>query len=177
MKPTIQFLFTTAILLTLTACGATGDSPPQVFDAPPRLTISTNNIKFTAPSPSANWSYEQADGTMQNTVICGEPPLNMQEDLPSFPLLLTDVTAALDFEVPPDTLRAVCWSAEHWKDPEASPVPVFIEDGELLLRSGAYIYEIHAEWTQAEKYGGEVSYSFYTTLNEEELVADPLIGS
>lgn len=174
MKPTIQLLFATAVFLTLTACVAPDDSPPQVFDAPPRLTISTNNIKFTALSPSANWSYEQADGTMQNTVICGDTPLNMQEDLPSFPLHLTDVTAALDFETPPDTIRAVCWSAEHGKDPEAPSIPVFLEDGELLLRRGAYIYEIHAEWTQAEKYGGEASYSFYTTLSKDELVADPL---
>ena len=148
----------------------------------PALTVSCRNSAVEALKGTTSWHYLNEDGNFTGIEADSMHPLQAKEYMT--PLVLKPViyshidpfAAYLTFEVAPDKIQVRCWREEHWGQFDAESLEIAVESVEntvpedlsspdfvIQLKDGNYIYEVIAEWSHSEKYGGTARYSFYTT--------------
>ncbi len=193
MKKLISFILVCFCIFTLCCCENTpvekgmnvecgGQDADTVLESPPKLTVVRDTASVQALTGTASWTYQNPDGTSTSVMSDSLHPLQAKEYmtplniLPSYKSSVDPLKAYLFFEVSPDKVEVRCWDESCWDklDSQSETVLVTVTNSEIADRVGekdfaislkddSYIYEIIAEWTCSEKYGGKVHYSFYTT--------------
>lgn len=122
--------------------------PVSSGQIPPDLQVSCADASILSRSGSYTWTIEKADGTANTVIACGVAPTDNMDTLPL--LETAEVSAALTWDVFPETVTVRCWTGRD--SPEESAA---VKGGTLSLKSGTYAYEITATWEQ-----GTASYVF-----------------
>ncbi len=157
-----RFAFFLAFLLLLTGCSA-----EEVLKEPPGATVICGDQQIPARSGSYHWDYDSS-----SVIADGVHPLDSQAET-----VVTDqATATLRFEVEPQNISVECWSEDQRGNNEAKSSYVQINGNEFPLRSGSYIYAIHASW-EAKRYRGSATYvaAINTTAAEPTLTKPPVL--
>ena len=137
-----------------------------VMDAPPPLTVISDETAFDAMLGTYSWERKEVDGTLIGIEADGAHPLECEELLLKFEA--NEKKAELHFRVEPDQiLKVLCWSEENWGDAEAEYETVNFSENKIELKPGGYIYEVKAKWDGDNGYGGTANYSFYVKASEE----------
>lgn len=131
-----------------------------ILEAPPVLTIVSDETAFSTLQGTYSWQSRNWDGTSRSTEADSAHPLDCK-DLLSLEDMATDNTATLVFTEMPDTISVRCWSDEHWSDPSAESEDVTVDGNVIALKPGGTIYEVCAGWDVENGYGGTANYSFY----------------
>lgn len=179
MKKSLMLFLVSTLIVGLVGCGISKNNESTkentVLKEPPNLTLVSGSTKFTASKCSFEWSYPISEQTSSSSIACGANILDSKEDLNSFTPEPDSLTVTLDFELPPDSVSALCWSADDWGKTEVEGEPIPIEDDlTMTLKDGAYIYKINAEWKNTTiDEDSEVSYGFYTVSPEDASEQSP----
>ena len=165
-------IFTMILLAVMLVClmASCGQSSPAVLRAPPALAVSCGNDQVAALQGTASWFYREGNGGGSSTYD-GSGTLALKEQLT--PLLLPkkqELTAYLTWEVMPDSVSVCFWGEECWGKTDVAGEEILAErqSGDeadhytVQMKDGNYIYEVYAEWTGYEQYGGTAYYSFCT---------------
>lgn len=135
---------------------------------PPRMYVSAGSETLSPMRLAYCWTY-QLNGyevTNQTDALKATEALNV-------PILNTDTASAtLLCEVEPQVLTVRCWaigaSAESIVYENYEKIAV--TDCEISLKTGSYLYEIYAEWTDVKGSYGNASYTFAATVNHNDPV-------
>lgn len=135
---------------------------------PPRMYVSAGSETLSPMRLAYCWTY-QLNGyevTNQTDALKAPEALNV-------PILNTDTASAtLLCEVEPQVLTVRCWaigtSAESIVYENYEEIAV--TDCEISLKTGSYLYEIYAEWTDVKGSYGNASYTFAATVNHNDPV-------
>lgn len=144
-----------------------------IWERAPELWVTDGAKSVPGLKCTTSWHYENPDGTGTGIEACGMGPLQAKEHME--PLVTDSGRAWLNFELAPDSVTVQCWDAKHFGsyDAEGEPVQVKVlaadaADGSwsetisIPLKEGSWVYEVTAQWTRSEKYGGTGYYGFYT---------------
>lgn len=152
-------------LALLAGCGKTAAPAPEVLTEPPSLTVRCGEAAVEALRGTASWSCDNGDGTWTSFEADSLHPLDeAARDLT--PRLVFSASAeapeaALAWDTPPDTVTVRRWSDALWGDTGAPAEEVAVEDGSIVLSEGGWVYEVAAEWSTPEHWGGTARYSFH----------------
>ena len=146
-----------------------------ILKEPPALAVINDNISCDTLLGTYSWQYPNNDGTTTGIEADSAHPLDCKDLL--VPLETKETTAILHFHEEPDAIISVqCWSDENWSDQAAKSEgeTVTFNGNELELKPGGYIYEVKAEWSTENGYGGgTANYSFYViTDTYQDLTQD-----
>lgn len=131
-----------------------------ILEEPPALTIVSDETAMGALLGTYSWQEINPDGTSTTTEADSAHPLDCEDLL--LPFETAEMTATLNFTESPDAILSVrCWSDEHWSDPSANSETVAVNGNTIELKAGGYIYEITAQWSTENGYGGTAHYSVY----------------
>ena len=137
-----------------------------ILEEPPALSVISGGTSVSAFLGTYSWQKKDADGNSVSINAGSAHPLHCEELL-SPPYETPEATAVLRFAEEPDAVVSVkCWSDEYWGDPAACSEEAAFDRGALVLKAGAYIYEITAVWNAENGYGGTASYFFYIKMTE-----------
>lgn len=195
MKKLLCAMLAVLCLASLVGCQSkTVESDvPEILKKVPTLTVHCGENSTEGLQGTHEWWYDNGDGTQTSVIADSLHPLQCKEYMK--PLLLRPSTysahlpqAWLEFSVVPDKITAARrWSVDSFHVPGES-----VDDGHyegliytiepeggtdderkfwLELPYGGYVYEVTVLWESYEKFGGKVSYSFYTedlTLRDAE---------
>lgn len=164
MKRALMLFWVSTLIVGLIGCGASPNKENTILSEPPNLTIVSGSTQTVASKCSFEWDYAINETESSSTSACGANILDNKEYLNSFTPEPDSLSVTLDFEVPPDSVTALCWSTDDWGKTETEGQPISIEDLTMTLKDGAYIYQIEAEWNRPGAYEGEVEYGFYTEM-------------
>ncbi len=139
----------------LTEPAAPEDEP---LKAPPVLTVTCGESSIEALKGGFSWRKGN-----EAVIADSAHPLQCRELMPS---LSGSGSALLEFAVAPDEVSVRRWSADCWGKPESESEEVPVTELSLELAEGEYIYEVTAEWSRFDDFGGTASYSFYTAPTE-----------
>ena len=139
-----------------------------ILEAPPRLTVISDETAFDTLLGAYVWQKRNSDGTSTETQTDSPHPLDCESLL--FKYETSETTAALNFsENPSSILNIQCWNEKYWNNHDASGENITIDSYEIELKPGGYIYEVVAEWdTKKSGYGGIAHYYFYIQVLENE---------
>ena len=176
MKKIIAMELCLALALSLFGCAA---KPTEILKEPPVLTIVCGDKNVEALKGTTSWTYQNEDGTSTGFEADCLHPLQAKGYMTPLALSISSgdpLKAYLQWGTIPDNISVRCWNEEYWGQPDAESMPIPIEVFEtettngsysincvIELKDGNYIYEIKADWNNAERYGGTAYYSFYTT--------------
>ena len=134
---------------------------PEVepLKAPPELTVTCGESSIEALKGGFSW----LQGSNYAVIADSAHPLQCFELMP---YLSGSGSAQLEFGVEPDELSVRRWGADCWGEPASESEDVPVSDLSIELAEGEYIYEVTAEWSRFEDFGGTASYSFYTVPAE-----------
>lgn len=144
-------------------CWDDGNTSPHgnIQKEVPGLTLLTPDGSVELHSGTSSWRYTKEDGTFAGIESCGMHPLQSREYLETV-RISGEGEVKLAFTLEPDYVEVICWSDEHWGDPDAAAEKLAWEDGLLRLKPGGYVYQIYAQWQEAGLlYGGSAYYSLY----------------
>lgn len=172
------------IVTGLIGYGWTTGEEEQLLKEPPRLVVHCGMYSVKAGNGPHEWHADVVEGKINvgSTANRGEndrdydksilTPLRLpEEDLKNGTLIAT-----LDFDgAQPDAVTVRYWPQDaYWQyedfDQRATSIPIASTeadgDGENtyafpLVETGG-LYEVTAEWTSHDRYGGTASYAFYT---------------
>ncbi len=132
-----------------------------VLDEPPVLSMQSGGTCFGTLPGSYAWQRKNPDGTYTETESDSPHPLECRDLL--LPFETAEPTASFEFALEPDAILSVrCWNDTHWSDPAAKSGEVCYTGDGLTLKPGGYIYEVTANWSTENNYGGgTASYYFY----------------
>ncbi len=147
----------------------------EPLNEPPVLVVISNEQSIEALTGSYSWCWQ--DTWMESM---GRHPLASLEEMPLIELLPSYINhgdplgallqfnlrgVAPIFDVSPSDIHIRCWEEESRGviNAESEEIEVREINGNLFfdLKDGNYIYEVIADWTASETYGGTVRYSFY----------------
>ena len=139
-----------------------------ILEEPPGLTIISDETGFDTLLGTYVWQKRNSDGTSTETQADSPHPLDCENLL--FKFETSETTAALNFaENPSSILNVQCWNEKNWNNHDASSENIAIDNYEIELKPGGYIYEVVAEWdTKKSGYGGIAHYYFYIQVLENE---------
>ena len=139
-----------------------------VLEEPPGLTVISDETAFDTLLGTYVWQKRNSDGTSTETQADSPHPLDCENLL--FKFETSETTAALNFaENPSSILNVQCWNEKNWNNHDASSEDITIDNYEIELKPGGYIYEVAAEWdTKKSGYGGIAHYYFYIQVLENE---------
>ena len=164
MKRCLLFLLP---LCLLTGCaGAALD--PEILTESPALTVRCADTSVEALRGAASWSYDNSDGTQTAFEADSLHPLDEAARALTprlvFPAFGEAPEAALEWDTPPDTVTVRRWSDDLWGDTGAPAEEVSVENGTIVLSESGSVYEVVADWSSAEGWGGTARYSFHAGL-------------
>lgn len=191
MKKFSWFILICLCASALCCCGNTVNKNKEnniVYKTPPNLAVICGESRAEALRGTSTWTYKNSDGTSVSVCSDSMHPLDAKEYmtplklLPSYKSSADPFKAYLLFEVSPDKVEVRCWDESCWNTPvsEGENVPVTTsesgmadreneKDFVITLKNGIYIYEVVAEWSGYESFGGTAYYSFYTTVPDLEI--------
>lgn len=155
---------------TLTASVDTQDALTQ----PPKMTVvpSSGAEEVVAMKGSYSWSHLQEDGLTQSVIACGEGMPGRLRDLMSpmsLPAAGEPMTAALRFEVAPDSVSVRSWAFDDpqvpgvdWDQVEVRKLDGNLGEFQIELKNGDCLYEVTAEWNEGGACWGNAVYHFST---------------
>ena len=161
-----RYFFMPLALILLTGCAHQGTGPaPEVLTEPPVLTVRCGEITVEALRGAASWSYDNSDGTWTGFEADSLHPLDeAARDLTPrlvFPASAEAPEAALEWDTAPDTVTVRRWSDSLWGDTGAPAEEIRPEDFTITLREEGCVYEVVADWSSPEHWGGTAHYSFH----------------
>ncbi len=139
-----------------------------ILEEPPELTVISDETALNALLGTYSWQKRNGDGTSTEIQADSPHPLDCENLLLKFET--TKTTATLNFtENPSSILNIQCWNEKYWNNHNANSENIVIDNYEIELKPGGYIYEVIAEWdTKRSGYGGIVHYYFYIQVLENE---------
>ena len=142
---------------------------PEFLTEPIPMTVHYGDQTFKPDVGASSWGYDDDhDGDWDGWAAELVHPLD--QDYRTEPDFSTNAEyVTLEFPVEPDSISAHCWSEDCLGDFSAESEDCTLEDYQLALKPGNYIYEIMAQWSQ-EDCGGTVFYSFYVENGQVLLV-------
>lgn len=154
------------LTLAVLLAGCAGAGPAQdVLTEPPALTVRCGERVEEALRGTASWSYAHGDGTWTSFEADSLHPLDeaSRKLMPHLALLDAGeaLEARLEFDAPPDTVTVRCWSDTLWGDTSAPAETMTVEDLTFSLLEDGCIYEVIADWTSPQTWGGTAHYSFH----------------
>lgn len=186
MKKLLSVMLAVLCLAALVGCESkTVESDAvKALKTVPTLTVHCGENSAEALTGTQEWWYDNGDGTQTSFIADSLHPLQCKEYMTPLTILPSPqssqpTTARLEFSVVPDKIIAARrWSVDSFYGP-GEPVDdghyevlVYILEPEggtedvrqffLDLVYGGYVFEVTAVWESYERFGGEVSYSFYT---------------
>lgn len=133
---------------------------------PPALYVESAGVSVEALLGTYSWHYPNPDGTATGINADSPHPLDCRDMLN--PIQAPGATVTLRFAEEPFAVKSIrCWSDAHWNDSSAADEELTAKGYELELKPGGWIYEVLAEWNEAE-YGGTASYVFYAIAPPEK---------
>lgn len=162
MKRCLFFLLS---LCLLTGCASGGEPAPEILTEPPALTVRCADTSAEALRGAASWSYDNGDGTWSSFEADSLHPLDeAARDLTPrlvFSAAAETPEAVLEWDPAPDTVTVRRWSDDLWGDTGAPAEEVSVENGTIVLSESGSVYEVVADWSSAEHWGGTAHYSFH----------------
>ena len=165
------------------APGSNGASKPTLKEPPALKVLDSTCIAIEANIGTYSWMYDNGDGTQTGVCADSSHPLEWQEFL--VPMITTDDTVELYFDVQPQEVSVRCWSDANWGKVNAKDENANLSSNKLELKDGGYIYEVVAKWTGENLAAeGTVHYGFYvikddhshTVTENPQTVDDPVTG-
>lgn len=158
-------LFFLLSLCLLAGCASGGEPAPEILTEPPALTVRCADTSAEALRGAASWSYDNGDGTWSSFEADSLHPLDeAARDLTprlTFSTAAEAPEAVLEWDTPPDTVTVRRWSDDLWGDTGAPAEEVSVENGTIVLSESGSVYEVVADWSSAEHWGGTAHYSFH----------------
>ena len=165
------------------APGSNGASKPTSTEPPELKILDSSCLGIVANKGTYSWTYDNGDGTQTGVCADSSHPLEWQEFL--VPMITSDDTVELYFDVQPQEVSIRCWSDANWGKVNVKEENVNLSGNKLELKDGGYIYEVVAKWTGENLAAeGTVYYGFYVIrddhthelANDPQTVDDPVIG-
>ena len=171
----ILFLAFLIIISTFTF-GCKNTKINTAFDKPPILKVANGQSEAEAVRYGYTWERKDANGKSLVEIADSANPLDDVNALPIISILpayvstINPMNAYLMFDIAPDSVTAKCWDTKLFNEDtaEIEILDAHLEDGTyfpdiiLKLKNMNCIYEITAEWTSYEEFGGKASYCFRT---------------
>lgn len=156
-----------------------------ILKEPPALTVVYGEeSSMEALRGTSSWMYQNEDGTWTGIEADSMHPLDAKEYMPCLELLpvmtssRSHLKVRMQWDTIPDKVTVRCWNESYWGqyDAESEEVPAKLlcidsSDGcdayfSVELKDGSHVYEVIAEWNNAETYHGKACYSFYTVKSD-----------
>ena len=203
MKKLLAILFAVILIFSMTACqssgqiscpadeksekvnapGSNGASKPTSTEPPELKILDSTCLGIVANKGTYSWMSDNGDGTWKGVEADSSHPLEWQEFL--VPMMTSDDTVELFFDVQPQEVSIRCWSDANWGKVNAKEENANLSGNKLELKDGGYIYEVVAKWTGENLAAeGTVHYGFYIVKDlhlhmsalRPETVNDPVTG-
>ena len=165
------------------APGSNGASKPTAKEPPVLKVLDNEGNSVEAVKGTYSWTYDNGDGAQTGVCADSAHPLEWQEFL--VPMITSDDTVELYFDVQPQEASIRCWSDTYWGMVDAEEENAILSGNKLELKDGGYIYEVVAKWT-GEKLTAEGTayYGFYVIKDDHthvpaddpQTVDDPVTG-
>lgn len=135
---------------------------PEFLTYPIRMTVHYGDETYKPGVGAETWGFDDDhDGEWYGYIAELIHPLDTtfrtERDFET-----TEAYVTLEFPVEPDEISAHCWSEDCLGNFFAPYEECVLEDYQLVLKPGNYIYEVTATWKQ-DDCGGTIYYSFYVT--------------
>lgn len=178
------------IVTGLIGYGWTTDEEDQRLKEPPRLVVHCGMYSVKAGNGPHEWHADIIEGKIdvESTANRGENDRDYDKSvlmplrLPKEDLKNGTLIATLEFDgSQPDAVAIRYWPQDvYWQyediDQRATSIPVASTAADGAAEEGTYVYafplvetgglyEVTAEWTSHDRYGGTASYAFYTDLS------------
>ena len=181
MKKLVSILLTAILIFSMTACqsaqnpengqgqpnppGSNGSSKPTSKEPPELKVLDSTCLGIVANKGTYSWMSDNGDGTWKGVEADSSHPLEWQEFL--VPMITSDDTVELYFDVQPQEVSIRCWSDANWGKVNAKEENANLSGNKLVLKDGGYIYEVVAKWTGENLAAeGTVHYSFYVIKDD-----------
>ena len=131
----------------------------------PTLSVSNKETSFDADFHQIYWFFTDAEGMTMWITSESIHPLDREDRLVRLKTTLPLLT--LQFHNAPGNPKDITvryWDESCWNDHSAEFQTMTVEDGQIHLLEGGYIYEIVAQWGSDQ---GTMSYCFYADYSPE----------
>lgn len=135
----------------------------------PKLYVSYGDLKVSAWTGTASWTFTNDNGTAQTINGDSSGPLAMVDYIKPWAINIPNRKGnpilELNFDVVPDSIESNGWYfAENGKTKSFDPT---IEGMTIMLNdfSEPCLYEVVATWDSSEEYFGTIHYAFYVSSN------------
>lgn len=190
MKKVISLILALGMVLSLMACEKSTASGGQcmttgsdfVLTEPPTLEFFSGEETCTATRNGYSWSYDNLDGTWNNTIADGLHPLDADNRMET--ILAQEDTLTLVFGATPESYTVRCWPDTAIGTGETAGEQTVSTDGwQISLPEGGYVYEVTAQWSY-ESFHGSAFYCFHvvrdthshTVAAQPQTVGNPVTG-
>ena len=139
--------------------------PSDVTPPYPILSVSNKEASFNADFYQVYWFFTDAEGMSMWLTSESIHPLDREDRLVRLKTTLPLLT--LQFHNAPGDPKDITvhyWGESCWNDHSAEFQTMTVEDGQIHLLEGGYIYEIVAQWGPDQ---GTMSYCFYADYSPE----------
>jgi len=137
--------------------------------SPPALTVRCGEEQIEALMGTTSWTYRNADGTGQGFQADSSHPLESKAYMT--PLVLSSVgesaIAFLHWDPLPDKVTIRCFDGDSFGQYDAEGETIPVSANQIELKTGAFVYEVIAEWNLSHTWGGTVHYGFYTVTGSD----------
>lgn len=131
-----------------------------VFQSPPRMTVADGETNWQVSASGYSWSCPQDDGTVSHTIADARHPLYCRDTMKK--INVTGTKGKLAFLQNPNKVTIRCWPDTAWERDDISAESVTVSDTEFEWKTGGWIYEVTATWTDDGRSGyGEAHYYFF----------------
>ncbi len=159
-----KLLLLLTLILTLTGC--TYESP---LKEPPAMSVFVGDQQIKVYSGSYDWEYKKPLGSSTYTIADGVHPLESNAET----YTTAETVATLRFGAEPQSVSVECWHEDLRGNTMAKSGYCNLEGNKLSLRSGPYIYAIHASWEGKRYRGSCTSVVCINSTAKEPILTEP----
>lgn len=142
------------------------ETSPSTYPIYPSLTLHNAEGSFEADHHQVYWKFNDKDGNAMWGTSESIHPLDREDrlirvdtSLPALQLQFHDVSNE------PNSIIIHYWAESCWGDPAAEFQTRSLENGQISLLEGGYIYEVIAQWGENQ---GTMSYCFYARYTPDQ---------
>lgn len=146
------------LLLLPTAC-----SFEERLEKPPAAFVLCGEQELRPEIHDDSWEYKNLDGSVSSYITDGIGVINTKKEAVS----TAESIAAIRFDTEPQSVYVECFPEEKRGDTAAQGQYLHVQNNQFSLRSGSYIYAIHASW-RAKRYSGDCTYVVVIDSTAEE---------
>lgn len=133
------------------------------FQSPPGMTVTDGTASHQVRTAGFDWSCDQGDGTVSNTIADAAHPLYCRDTMER--IRVTGEKGNLEFLQRPNKISIRCWPDTAWEKADIPAEAVAVSAMEFEFKTGGWIYEVTATWQKTGNAGyGEAHYYFYAEV-------------